>query len=937
MSALARGLARPERLLLNRQGSALLPTGLSRYLESLRRATRIDPSRVIESTGRALDLARRVNDRPARALLHRARAHAHRAGNRYAEAVADYRRALRVFEQLGLAEEGAVTRIGLLDALIYLARYDEARAEALAARRWFQRSGDGVRRARVETNLGNLHHRLDEPATALAWYDRARGEFRRRRDDASLALVEFNRGNVLAQLGRLRAARQAYEAAGSLFARRGLLSRTAQVRYNAAYLRFLENQLPEALEELEAVRPAFEKLGDERHLALTRLDEAEILLRLHLWSDAADAGVEALRRLEALAMSYEVGKAHLFIGLAALHQGHHDPAARSLERAGRLFAREGNRYWLGETNRLLARLALDQGDWSAARTRALAARTQAARLHRPEAECAARLMEARAERGADHRSAARRTLARAVVLARRSRSPWLAAEAHELSGLLAREVGENVAARRHFRLAIRQLEQLRALLSGDDLKAGFLRDRDRPYLELAALELSAGRPRAAFEILERGRARALLDLLTAGGPARRSRTRRRLEEMALRLLDDLGRRYHQAEVAESSGRRLIAPDATAGEEKLRDRLEAEAARALRRLDRRSVGTGRPGASLISLQRLLRPGETVLAYFELGGELGLFAIDRHRFSVHEGLAPVAEVTRLADLLRFQWGRFRFDPDLLRRHAGQLDQVVRGDLRQLGDLVLAPVANRLDSGPLIIVPTAALRAVPFAALFDGRLYLAQRRAVVVAPSAAVFAAARAASPGRTSGRGPVVLMGVADERAPQVADEIRELRRLWPEAVTLEGPEATVESFRRLAPRARILHLATHGVFRTDRPNLSGVRLGDRWLYGYDVARLALSAELVTLSACVTGLSAAWGGGEWMGLARSFLSAGARRVLVGLWDVDDAATRQLMGLFYQSLLSEEQPGPAESLARAQAQMASSGWHPYYWSGFSLLGDV
>lgn len=76
---------------------------------------------------------------------------------------------------------------------------------------------------------------------------------------------------------------------------------------------------------------------------------------------------------------------------------------------------------------------------------------------------------------------------------------------------------------------------------------------------------------------------------------------------------------------------------------------------------------------------------------------------------------------------------------------------------------------------------------------------------------------------------------------------------------------------------------------------------------------------------------------MGLPRAFFHAGAKRVVVSLWDIEDAATAQLMKFFYERMLNDKLP-PAEALRSAQAAMAATPkWsHPRYWAPFVLLGE-
>lgn len=927
------------RRLLSADGESFRPAALARWQEGVSRRLRRAPAAVLSECQTLLPLATARADAPFRAWLHRCQGHALRALDRYAAAVSAYRRAIAIQERSGEAGEAATSRIGLVDALLYVGRYDTALAEAEAARRWFAAQGDARRAARVETNIANLEHRRDRHAEALAAYDRALAAFRRIQDTAAVALVQYNRGNVLGMLGRCPEARAAFLEARGLFAADKLPARLAQVDYGLAYLPYLENRLPEALEALAAVRGRLVALKDARHGALCRMDEAEILTRLNLWDDAALAAGEALRDFETLGMGYEAAKARAFLGAASYRRGDSELARRELNLARRRFLAEPNDLWGGETELGLARLAVDKGQWGQAALWARKARGRLAGTASADGVGRAWLLQAAADRGAGRARQASLHVTRALGEARRGRSPWLAAEAGELAGLMALGRGNRREARRHFVTAIREVEKLRALLCADDFRAAFYRGRDSAYLALARLEFEEGRPRDAFRVLERGRARALLDLLASlrqppGG--RQTAVVAGLRRKAAELLRKLGEHRHQEGIVGDRQRHLDASSVVTPDP-IWDEYEAELSRLMERLARHDkVAPILPDTDEERIRALLAPDEAMLVWYELEGRIGCFRLEQDRFTVQPDLASAAEVAGLADRLRFQWGRFRLDPALLQRHSAQLARLARTDLRRLHDQILAPI----DPGPncrrLILVPTASMRAIPFGALHDGRAYLVSRQSLAVVPSAGVFAACRARGTEAAAGFERILLMGRADAAAPEIAAELEDLATRYPKARRFEGAAATVDTFRVEAPQADVIHLASHGVFRSDRPNLSGLRLSDRWMYGYDVLGLRLKADLVTLSACRTGQSAAWGSGEWLGLARSFLAAGARRVLAGLWDLDDVATRRLMSALY-ARLGRNTSGIADALSSTQAELAAEGLHPYYWSGLSLVGDL
>jgi CHAT domain-containing protein len=146
--------------------------------------------------------------------------------------------------------------------------------------------------------------------------------------------------------------------------------------------------------------------------------------------------------------------------------------------------------------------------------------------------------------------------------------------------------------------------------------------------------------------------------------------------------------------------------------------------------------------------------------------------------------------------------------------------------------------------------------------------------------------------------------------------------------------------------RFVHFATHGILDAERPELSALVLSlldergqpqDGFLRAHEIYNLNLPAELVVLSACETGLGKQVKGEGLVGLTRGFMYAGAPRVVVSLWNVNDRATSELMAKFYQKMLRGGQR-PAAALRAAQVEMwRSSPWpSPYYWAAFVLQGE-
>ena len=115
--------------------------------------------------------------------------------------------------------------------------------------------------------------------------------------------------------------------------------------------------------------------------------------------------------------------------------------------------------------------------------------------------------------------------------------------------------------------------------------------------------------------------------------------------------------------------------------------------------------------------------------------------------------------------------------------------------------------------------------------------------------------------------------------------------------------------------------------------SSIRLGDSYLSLYDLYHLKLPVELVVLSGCATGLNVIKPGDEQIGLVRGLLQAGAQSMVLSLWDVHDASTKEFMIAFYGEL----QRGLPKALALQNAMLGLRRKypHPYYWAPFLLIG--
>lgn len=300
-------------------------------------------------------------------------------------------------------------------------------------------------------------------------------------------------------------------------------------------------------------------------------------------------------------------------------------------------------------------------------------------------------------------------------------------------------------------------------------------------------------------------------------------------------------------------------------------------------------------------------------------------------------------------------------------------------KLADIVLPPplTSSLADHEELIIIPQASLHLVPFASLPIDTLGtpLAAHFALRYAPSLATLLEVEG-RPGMVA-RGEAGLafnsaLVVGDPQMPTVTTcggaslQLPQLTGAWEEGLAvaqllrtdhLSGSIASERRVRRELETAAVVHLATHGYAFTSRRRTResfvalapGQRTEPLPLLAEEDGLLTVgeilddqgirtAAELVTLSACQTGLGNVNRSEGTVGLQRAFLAKGARSVLVSLWSISDDATRLLMTSFYRHWLTDpDRPSKAKALQRAQNDVRSNRRfeHPFYWAPFQLVG--
>jgi tetratricopeptide (TPR) repeat protein len=270
------------------------------------------------------------------------------------------------------------------------------------------------------------------------------------------------------------------------------------------------------------------------------------------------------------------------------------------------------------------------------------------------------------------------------------------------------------------------------------------------------------------------------------------------------------------------------------------------------------------------------------------------------------------------------------------------------QQLYRLLVEPASPLIPpNASIVIVPDGALHSLNFETLpartSPVRFWIEDVQ-VQVAPSLSLLTFTE---PSVAKDRS-LLLMGNPTPREPDfptlgyAQGEMAAVAKYFPPArvTSYQGSSASPAAYLAARPdRFSTIHFTAHATANLDIPLdsaviLSGPDSGFK-LYARDVAAAPLNAELVTVSACRSAGNRAYLGEGLVGFAWAFLRAGARRVVAGLWDVDDRSTAELMDRFYEGLSHGEQP--ARALREAKLWLMSRGGNyakPYYWGAFQIF---
>ena len=343
-----------------------------------------------------------------------------------------------------------------------------------------------------------------------------------------------------------------------------------------------------------------------------------------------------------------------------------------------------------------------------------------------------------------------------------------------------------------------------------------------------------------------------------------------------------------------------------------------------------------------LSSVLPPEVTCLQFLPVGESIIVYiaAKDRpaliEKISLEEKGVPAKQflgnLVKLRALLQANAPKVRLDAELKKTY-----DILFADLEQ-------PLSE-LGVKRLIVNGTGVLRYVPFAALYDGNGYLAERYQITNVTGNDLIRLAKV-SANRTATGVNAVVFADPDGSLPAGRKEGEEVSKLFHQNRLLVGDKATLDEFESLVGDVNFVHLATHAVLDSDNPSNSYILFanGKKWRYADMLGFNIKNVDSFVLSACSTAdVTEKSEGTEIESMAYQLLrKSPSGSVLASFWKVDDQATSALMKKYYEHIVKSMRAtgcldrGGALREAQLSLMKDPRTASPYYWAAFALFGD-
>lgn len=789
-------------------------------------------------------------------------------------------------------------------------------------------------------NIGGVHLLLGHYSDAVHYYQQALAISEQLGLAPAMSQDHGNLGFGYTGLGRIDLALEHFETALELANKAGMRQEQGYWLRGMANAQIKAGHYDGGLQSHRAALEIYSEAGAEGLLYEALYDMGQLLLKLGDSTGAEQHFQHALRLARSTGMPRGITENQLALGDLQYRHQQFEQAAALYAQALHKTIETGEQHLQMQALLSLARVHRNQHNSTQARQECEKARQIAHSIGSRASEAEAIYLLGELDLDDASNIEALKRFDAAGTLANAVGDPDLQWQVEYGRALALIEEGQKQAATEALKRAVGHIESVRNSLREKRFRAGYLQDKHQVYIELVRLQLELGKDSDAFSTAERMRTWSFNEHTGEHMTSPWTAEQRQAETEMRERIRQLQRVLEEEGLRPAPDQRQIAINTFSRELML---VEAQYQAFLDDQGERGGAGPSPGFRVeeSDTRHQLQPGEALIEYVVGKENVMIFVLTVERLHTATVMVDQTNLHSRLELLR----------DLLQQRQ---NNHWKAPAKRLAGSLLEPLMKQgwLDGAKhLYLVPHDMLNYLPFAVL--PATANPDAGPVINSYTLTYLPTAQSLMNGRHETRLAPSVLAVAPARsklqhAPEEAASIAQL--FQPNSKMLIGGAATESAFRQIAGEYQILHLATHGYFNKLNPLLSGLELEsdeahDGSLEVHEIIELRLNSDLVTLSACETGLGSGFfaeipAGDDFVGMTRAFLQAGSASVLATLWEVDDRSTVDLMKSFYTHL---EEAGAnddkAVALADAQRNLRSSEkyQHPYYWAPFVLVGAM
>ncbi|UNU25114.1 CHAT domain-containing protein [Microcoleus vaginatus HSN003] len=953
-----------------------------------------EKQKALEYYSQSLPLSRAIGDRSGEAVTLTNIGRVYSVLGEKQKALDYYNQSLSVSRVIGDRQKEAYNLLGI--GMIY-AEFGEQQKALEYYNQSFSLSQEiGDRRWQAFTLIvvGNVYSGLGEKQKALDYYNQSLPLSRETGDRSVEAFALICAGRVYSELGEKQTALDSYNQSLKLF--RAIGEREQEAR-TLNYIGIVYSELGEkqkALEHYGQSLPISQAVGDRSGQAVTLISIGHVYSELGDQQKALEYYSQSLAIFQILGDRSSAATTLTSIGIAYSELGDKEKALEYFNQSLILKRIVGDRSGEARTLTGIGNIYAELEDQQKALNyyNQSLSLSREARDRQREAYSLIGIGRSYAELG--NKEKALEYFNHSLPLSQATLDRSLEALTLYSIATIKRDSGNLNEALTEIEASLKIIESLRTKIASPELRTSYFATVQNYYqfyidllMQLHKTQPKSGYDTKAFEASERSRARSLLELLQeANADIRQSVAPELLqrERSVQQQLNALEKRR-----VEVLNRPNYTPTQEAELEQQRQTLIAQyqdIQTQIRATSPRYAALTQPQPlTLAQIQQQILDENTMLLQYSLGKERSyLWAVTKTSITTYE-LPKAADIQTNARKFR--------DAVTAPSSRNSPNQIAQAN-DAISQIILQPVAAQLGQKRLLIVGDGILNYLPFAALSlprksgeNGNPPLIVDHEIVLLPSASTLGILRQnysdrQPPTRTLAILADPVFSANDERVKNQStatnlqaiesvnlglsrsgrdnnlqlsrlkftrQEAQIIQALVPanfrtESLDFEASRAVATS--QNLSQYKIIHFATHGLANSTNPELSGIILSlvdekgnplNGFLRLTDIFNLKLAADLVVLSACQTGMGQNIQGEGMVGLTRGFMYAGAQRVVVSLWSVDDEGTATLMSSFYQGMLQKGLT-PAAALRAAQLEMLKQEeWRsPYYWAAFTLQGE-